>query len=482
MPTFDELIASSRNDYNVRAAKYNDLTKQINAIRGGDGYAGETDAEKALLSERAPIDDAMKADLSRVEKYEAEAKRQAEIDKAMATIVPVAAPAVEARTETVSVKIGSEAHTYRKDGEHSFFRDMLAHKFGDDIGAEDRLRRNTVEVKTDRARKNGQEVRTLATTGLAGLVPPQYLVDQYALVARAGRPTANVVTKMQIPDQGMTLYVPRGTTGASAAIQASENATVSTTDQVWSNVSVPVATIAGYAPLSRQSIERAAVGMDQLIFADIAAAYAVALDAQVLNGTGSSGQMLGILQTASINQATAFGAAATISTFYSKLAGQINAVETTRYLAPDLIIMHPRRWNWLLSQVDSSNRPYVIPNMNGNFNSVGLASEPIDTPSAAAAGWLFGLPVITDASVPTSVGTGPEDQVIVCRKEDLILFEDGDGSPATLTFEQTSGTSLTVNLVAYGYAAFTAGRFPTAVGVVGGNAGSVGFGLVAPTF
>jgi hypothetical protein len=44
------------------------------------------------------------------------------------------------------------------------------------------------------------------------------------------------------------------------------------------------------------------------------------------------------------------------------------------------------------------------------------------------------------------------------------------------------GNQLTVKLVAYGYIAFTAGRYPTAVGVVGGNAGTAGFGLAAPQF
>jgi two-component sensor histidine kinase len=89
--------------------------------------------------------------------------------------------------------------------------------------------------------------------------------------------------------------------------------------------------------------------------------------------------------------------------------------------------------------------------------------------------------VITDANLPTSVGTGPEDVVIVARRADLLLWEDGDGTPTELRFEQTLGTQLTVELVAYGYAAFTAGRYPTAVGTIGGNA-TIGNGLVAPTF
>jgi hypothetical protein len=55
------------------------------------------------------------------------------------------------------------------------------------------------------------------------------------------------------------------------------------------------------------------------------------------------------------------------------------------------------------------------------------------------------------------------------------LWERND-DPVTLAFEQQAGTSLQVQLVAYGYAAFTAGRYPAASGVVSGA------GLVPPTF
>ena len=141
----------------------------------------------------------------------------------------------------------------------------------------------------------------------------------------------------------------------------------------------------------------------------------------------------------------------------------------------------PRRWNWLVAQVDSQGRPLVVPNQNGAFNALGITDNPQDVPKSTPVGWLQGLPVISDASIPASVGTGPEDQVIVYRKEDLLLWEDGDGMPKELRFEQTLGNQLTIKLVVYGYIAFTAGRYPTSVGIVGGNS-ALGFGLLAPAF
>lgn len=416
------------------------------------------------------------AELTVLEAKVAELRKEQDDDSKVERAAAVVTP-TDVRTPAPAT-IGAEKRTYSQGSANeglSFFRDMFFAQQGDSVAAE-RIKRHRVEAEAE----GELSKRAGTTTGFAGLVPPVYLTDQAALIARAGRPTANIVQHLQLPPTGQSIIIPRNTTGVSEAIQATENSAVSNTDEVWSNLTVPVVTIAGQQDISRQSLERAE-GIDQIIYNDLAAAYAVALDAQVLSGTGSSGQMLGITATSGVGQSTAFTAAATVATFYLKLAGALNNVETGRYLAPNVIIMHPRRWNWLVSQLDSSNRPYVVPNMNGPFNAVGVSGEPIDVHLSTPVGWILGVPVITDASVPTAVGSGPEDVVIVARKEDLLLWENGDGAPFQLRFEQTTGGSLTTKLVAYNYAAFTAGRYPAAVSLVGGNSAST-FGLVAPTF
>jgi HK97 family phage major capsid protein len=378
-------------------------------------------------------------------------------------------------------RVGQEPRTYTRQTNRegrSIFVDMYRSNYMTDLSARERLERHMTEVRVE----GEMSQRAASTSSFAGLVPPQYLVDQAAAVMRAGRPTANSVQRLPLPAEGMSLVIPRGTTGTSTAIQAAENQTVSTTDMAWTNLTVPVVTIAGYEDMSRQSLERGSAGMDELIFADLTADYAVRLNLQVLSGTGSSGQTLGILNTSGISQATAFSAAVTVPTMYAKMAGQVNAVETGRFMAPTLIVMHPRRWNFLIAQLDTTNRPLAVPNVNSPMNALaGNVDNTIDTTAATPVGSMFGLPVITDASIPTAVGTGPEDQIIICRREDLLLWEDGDGVPRELRFEQPLGNSLGIRLVAYGYSAFTAARYPAAVGVVGGNSAS-GFGLVAPSF
>ena len=425
-------------------------------------------ADKRAADTEAEAAEAKVAELRKEQAADDKATRDA--GEVIPTSVRTPAPAV----------VSSEKRTYTKQSAQaeglSFFSDLYRSQFNSDFEARDRIERHRQEVIVE-----GEAKRSVATGALNSLVPPTYLLAEAALLARAGRPTANIVRHEVLPDSGMSIIIPRGTTGTTVAIQATQNSAVSNTDIAITDLTVPVVTIAGQQDVSRQSLERG-IGVDSLIYGDLAADYAVKLDAQVLNGSGSSGEALGILKTASIAQATAFTAAATVSTFYTKLAGAVNSVQTARYFAPNAIIMHPRRWSWLIGQTETSGRPLITPNANGPFNSLADFSAPSDTASSSPVGSILGINVFTDASIPGSVGTGPEDQVIVARLEDLVLWEQGDGTPTELRFEQTTGGSLTTKLVAYGYAAFTAGRYPSAVAVVGGNAGTAGYGLIAPTF
>jgi hypothetical protein len=90
---------------------------------------------------------------------------------------------------------------------------------------------------------------------------------------------------------------------------------------------------------------------------------------------------------------------------------------------------------------------------------------------------ILGLPVITDANVTTTNGTGTnEDVIILGNSNEAHLFEQGGGEPMLLRFEQPKGAELDITMVVYGYSAFTADRYNKAFSLVGGT------GLVTPTF
>jgi HK97 family phage major capsid protein len=483
----DALLAQVRANLATKLAQRQTHTDAIDAVRGAcmaDAGREPTDAEAAQVRSaqeaRSAIDTEAEALQGRITELQDEKRRDDAAAALSREVTPTSSRA--AYDEVVNRGDVNEARTYTPQTSArgtSWFCDAWKYerRSGDNTVTQ-RLERHAREVEVHSEMTD----RAVSTGSFAGLVVPQYLVDLAAPTLRAGRPFANSIgPSLPLPDSGMTFQIPRGTTGASVAVQATENTSVSTTDEAWANLTLNVSTIAGQADVSRQSLERGAPGTDALLYMDLAGAYGVGLDQQVLAGSGSANQVLGVFNTAGVSQESAFTAAVTPQSFYSKVAGGINDVETKRFLPPTAIAMHPRRWNWMLTQFDNAGRPLVVPNPQGPMNAMATEDALHGMASATPVGSFQGLPVITDASMPTAVGVGAEDQVVIYRREDLLLWEDGDGMPRELRFEQTLGNQLTVKLVSYGYIAFTAGRYPQSVAIVGGNSGA-GFGLQPPVF
>lgn len=486
-PIVDALDASLTAKMEERAAATTAQTTLIDAAKREGRKL--TDAESKDFELRTQT----KATLDK-EIEELRAKKEARLDE-----IARDAKAAEIRSDvngSQSRAIGgaqvlSEARTYHPESRNSFFADVYSLQMRGDFSAQDRLRRNydeAVKEKEFRAREGGTEKRAITTSGVASLVIPQYLTDLAALILRNGRPFANLANRQQIPTEGMSFIIPQGTTGATVAAQATQNSAMSNTNEVWADLTINVATIAGQQQVSRQILERGAAGIDQIIYTDLARAYAAELDRQALYGLGSSGEMLGALKTSGIFAATAFGAAPTAANFLSKLAGQISSIAGAGAgFQADVIVMHPRRWGWLTTLVDSNNRP-IINLEAGSYNAYGLNKNPggysgvVEGDGFKVVGSIQGIPVVTDGNMPKTVGTNNEDLVFVGSSENLLLWEDGDGMPKELRFDQTLGNQLTTILAVYGYAAFSAGRYATAVGSIGGLDSTATYGLVAPTF
>lgn len=415
-----------------------------------------TDAERSehdeLVAEAARLGD----DITRAEGAIGDALR---FDAQRARVEPPAANPV--------VHVGNEPTTYNPGSEHSFFVDAYRSRFMGDQVCSQRLDRHGIEV----SRNEGIDVsRDTATSAFGALVVPQYLTEIYAPLARAGRPFANICMSLPLPDEGMTLNIPRGTTGTAAAAQATENSGVQETDFDETTLAVSVRTYAGQQDVSRQSLERGR-GIDQILYADLAADYATKVDAALLMGAGTSGTHLGVTEVSSINAVTYTDASPTVAEFWPKLHDAIQQVNSNRYLPPSVVVMHPRRWGWIQSGLSSS---FPIATQAGApVNSVAVQQA---VAYGQVVGSIAGLPVVTDANIATDQGAGTEDSVIVVRAEDMLLWEQGDGSPRELRFEETTAGSLTTKLVVYGYSAFAGGRYPKAIAEITGT------GLAAPTF
>ena len=369
-------------------------------------------------------------------------------------------------------RVGQEERTYRADdqrsGKPSFFRDLAMGQVFRDPSADARLARHAHENEVDGLA--GPQQRAIGTGAVSGLVPPEYVTEQFAELARAGRPVANAVQSMPLPDTGMTVNVSRITTGTSVASQATENSAVSETNADDSLRSPPVVTIAGQQSISRQAIERGEL-VEQVLTADLANAHNTELDRQVINGSGASGQHLGILGTSGTIAVTYTDATPTAGELWPKLVDAVRQVGAQRFANPNLLVMNPLAWGWLLSQLDTTGRPlFAVGGSEGMFNTEGAS----DTAGYDMSGRMLGCKVVVSGNVPLNLGGGSnESRVIAMRAEDSWLYEDAN-APIYIRAEQPLAASLGVLFVAYSYSAFSAGRQPKSVAVISGT------GLILP--
>jgi Phage capsid family len=335
--------------------------------------------------------------------------------------------------------------TYRRNGRFSFFADLVNE--ANDPGARRRLAKHAEEVR---------DVKGAGSGGAQGVIPPIWLNEAWASVARAPRPFADLVPQMPLPPAGIDqVSVPQATTGPSVAVQATENAAVSETDIVSAALTAnDVVTIAGQLDVSRQLFQRALPGTDEFVFADLAAAYDEKVDQQLIIGAGAaSGEHAGIDPLSGTIGQTYTQATPDQQTCLTNISQAVSKVYTQRKLgkgAKVAVILHPRRAAWLSAA-------------NGTASLY-------DQPSFAELG--LDVSFVADPSVPVTKGASTtEDRIYVVAYNDLRLAE---GVQSLIMQDALSGTG-TVRLQLYSYSLFIPDRFLKSIAVISGT------GLVAPS-
>jgi len=357
------------------------------------------------------------------------------------------------------ISVGNEEPVYRPDVGLSFFRDVANSR--QDPSAQERLRRHQAAT-LDRLAET-RDVTT-ADPGAVGFVPPIYLGEQWAEMPRASRPFADVLPKMPLPDAGMTLSIPRVTTGTTVAVQTAEAAAVSETDIDTESLSVPVRTIAGQNDVSMQALERTFPGLDFLIFQDLRADYDEQLDTQLLAGTGANGQHLGIRAVTSINTVVYTDGSPTGPELLPKLYDGLQKVASTRFRNADTIVMHPRRAAWLGKEL-SATFPLF---------QQGQLTQAIGQQDGGFVQAFAGLRVVLDANISTENGASTdEDEAYIVHSPDLILAE---GPLRVRVFDDVLSGTLQVRLQVVAYSALISGRQPKSICKLSGT------GFKTPTF
>jgi len=425
--------------------------KRDAALAAADALVAKAADEKRELTTEEDAEIAQTLDI--VRDLDEQIRRHKELEeRAAAAAESRKAAGVEAAVTTVK----SEPRTYRAQGDHSFLRDAFAAQIQNDYAAQERLARHMREEQVER--------RDVTSANFAGLIVPQFLTDLAAPFARAGRPFADRARKHQLPDAGLTISISKVTTGSSAAEQ-SEGAAVSETNIDDTKLDITVKTVAGQQNVSRQAIERG-TNVDSLVMADLVSAYHTKVDGLLVAATEENSN----IQMISYNDASP-----TVAELYPKLLDAVQRIQTTFFGGPNFILMHPRRLAWILSSSDSTGRPLAVPAAQGAFNNFAAGEGAVQYGNSGYS--IAGLPVITDGNCTTTfASTTTEDVITVGNLQEVHLWEQGNGEPMMLRFEQPKAAELDITAIVYGYVAYSTDRYPNAFRRINGS------GTGTPTF
>lgn len=127
-----------------------------------------------------------------------------------------------ANDKDFEIRITREPLTYERGDGNSFFADMLDAR-GGDLAAIKRLERHSHEMFVEKRAIN-------ETAGSGGeFVPPLWLMQDWVKLARAGRPTANIVNRLPLPAKTNSINMPTVSGGSTVATQ-SDGGSVNSTD------------------------------------------------------------------------------------------------------------------------------------------------------------------------------------------------------------------------------------------------------------
>jgi HK97 family phage major capsid protein len=371
-----------------------------------------------------------------------------------------------ARKHGLSVSV-RERPVYGPGSEYSYFRDLITagladqrrqaavmrhgQDFGDPQDGSITLNPQFGGPEESRKRLAAVEKRdvTSADPGARMIVVPAAPQDIELEVANSATATGTLAAALRtvaLPATGKTLELPRVETGPSTAIQATEGTGVSETDLDTANVSIPIGTISGQADVTRQVAERSGWSFDLMISTELGKKLGAALDSQIVTGTGSSGQLLGLDNIGSIVTVTYTQASRTTQTTVSKLWEGYNQLSnpSTGFGVADpnayLTIVHPRRYASL-------------------FAGAGLATTIPVAPSVPGT-------LVPSGGVPTNIG-GTQDEALIVVKSEAVLFS----SPSELRVHQGMDISdaLKVRVSIVQYAALAAARQPKAIAQIRGT-------------
>jgi len=448
-----------------------------------------TDEETAKFNEARA---AVKAKDEEIEALQGRIKDAEEAEARDARAAEIRAQFGQEGPQPTGARVTSEPLTYQRGNGHSYFMDLANSQLRNDGAALARLQRHETELRVElpaRERRRDEaaqrELRSVPgvserqresvfekrvnpnrTDGQGGyFVPPLWLIDEYIDLPRYGRPFANAVRNLPLPSGTDSVNLPKIATGTATGVQTADAAAVTSTDMTDTFVTAPVRTIAGQQDVAMQLLDQSPITFDEIVFADLVADYNQRVDTQLISGSGSAGQVTGVLNASGINAITYTDATPTLPEMHVPWIQSVSQVFTNRKMPALATFVTPSIWYWAAAQLDTNNRPLILPEQNGPFNPLALQTGEI---AEGPVGRLtVGTPVLLDGNIPSNLGGGTnETRIITARTSDLYLWE---GAMRTRVLQEVLSGTLQVRFQLYNYLAFMPDRLPKAISVVSGT-------------
>lgn len=360
-----------------------------------------TEAELRSVQEQGATAQSLAAEITSLTEIEtrnaAVAKLGAEVDTA------VRDSKADEDTATRSVQVGA-AYTkdrdpghYRKGTGRSYFGDLFAARSLQDGDAQRRLAEHNRALD-------------MATEG-PGTVPPVWMSQEFAEIARQQRRVASAVRNIPITSPAPISMPRQSAVSGTVAEQANENDATSFTDGWDSAVTTvsPKATSGGQK-VSRQMLDASVPAIDQLIWSDLIGDYNTAVEKKVVAA------MVTAAGSATVTYATEAAWTTGLDPAEATYVGDAIldtaiAVRNGRKMPADILVCSVTRYGSLLKIKDSTGRPLIPADSGGAMNVIGTGSVAVD-------GRVHGLGLLASDGVIQY----PES-LLVARGADTILFE-----------------------------------------------------------
>jgi HK97 family phage major capsid protein len=276
-----------------------------------------------------------------------------------------------------------------------------------------------------------QEARTAISVSLgtappaADLVPTDHLGDSFIEILRNASATGQLGSTVLTNLRG-NVDIPRQATAASAAWLATENADAAESNATFDDLNLTPKDVALFTDITRRTIQQGVPGIEGLIRLDQQRALGTAIDVGAINGSGSSGQPTGILQTSGIGSVTTSG---TVT--------WANAIEFETDVAAA---------NALMGSLGYLLRAELAGVLKGSVKVSGDAGAGfIIDPD----GRMNGYRVARSQNCPKDLGTGTDKQAMIFGNwSDLIIAEWGGGIDI-LVDPYTLGKAGAIRMVGY---------------------------------